>query len=127
MKFHFSWTDQDTEKIIGNLLRAGVLLSAAVVLFGGLLFLARYGTSHPDYHTFQGEPENLRSANGVIRGAVYLDSRSMIQMGLLLLVLTPIARVAFSALAFALEEDFTYVVVSLIVLAVLMYSLLGGQ
>ncbi len=127
MKFHFSWTDQDTEKIIGNLLRAGVLLSAAVVLFGGLLYLAHDATSHPDYHTFRGEVAHLRSVAGVVTGAVHLDSRSIIQLGLLLLVLTPIARVLFSAIAFFLEEDFTYVLISLIVLAVLTYSLLGGQ
>ena len=127
MKRSFSWTDRDTEKIIGNLLRAGVLLSAAVVLCGGLLFLAHHGTSHPDYHTFRGVASNLTSVTAVIGGALRGDSRSLIQLGLLLLVLTPIARVLFSAVAFGLEEDFTYVVISLIVLAVLMYSLLGGK
>jgi uncharacterized membrane protein len=44
---------------------------------------------------------------------------------LLLLILTPVARVAFSVAAFALERDWTYVAITLIVLAVLIYSLAG--
>jgi uncharacterized membrane protein len=51
----------------------------------------------------------------------------LIQLGLLLLIATPVARVAFSAAAFAMQRDRLYVVVALIVLAVLMYSLMGGR
>jgi len=40
------WTDQSVETIIGNLLRAGVLLAAAIVAFGGAIFLARHGPRH---------------------------------------------------------------------------------
>ena len=38
-----SWNDQRIEIIIGALLRTGVLLAASVVLFGGVLYLARHG------------------------------------------------------------------------------------
>jgi uncharacterized membrane protein len=51
----------------------------------------------------------------------------LIQLGLLLLIATPVARVAFSVAAFAMQRDRLYVVVALIVLAVLMYSLTGGH
>ena len=51
----------------------------------------------------------------------------MIQLGLLVLIATPIARVAFSLVAFALQRDRIYVIVTLIVLAVLLYSLTGGH
>ncbi len=50
----------------------------------------------------------------------------MIQLGLLLLIATPIARVAFSVVGFAIERDRMYVVFTLIVLAILLYSLLGS-
>ena len=50
-------------------------------------------------------------------------SRGLIQFGLLLLIAVPVARVAFSVVAFALQRDRTYVVVTLIVLAVLLYGL----
>jgi uncharacterized membrane protein len=122
----FSWTDEKTEHVIGNLLRAGVLLSAFVVLAGGIYYFAEHLGPHKDYHTFHGQPEYLRTVSGVILSAVHFDSRGIIQFGLLLLVLTPIARVLFSAISFALEKDFTYVAVSLIVLVVLVYGLLGS-
>jgi len=122
----FTWTDEKTEHVIGNLLRAGVLLSAAVVLAGGILYLAHHGRTHADYHLFEGQPEALRDVPGIASGAMKFDSRSIIQFGLLLLIITPIARVAFSAISFALERDYMYVVVSLIVLAVLIYGLAGS-
>ncbi|HEX5433107.1 MAG TPA: DUF1634 domain-containing protein [Candidatus Angelobacter sp.] len=121
-----SWTDEKTEQVIGNLLRAGVLLSAFVVLVGGIYYLVQHGETHRDYHQFHGQPEYLSSVDGVVSSAVKLDSRGIIQFGLLLLVLTPIARVLFSAVSFGLEGDRAYVAVSLIVLAVLIYGLLGS-
>lgn len=122
----FTWTDEKTEHVIGNLLRAGVLLSAFVVLAGGICYLAQQGTKHKDYHQFHGQPQYLCTVSGVVASAVKLDSHGIIQLGLLLLVLTPIARVFFSAISFGLEKDLTYVVVSLVVLAVLVYGLLGS-
>ena len=55
-----------------------------------------------------------------------MSARAIIQLGLLLLIATPVARVLFSAIAFALERDSMYVVITLIVLAILLYSLLGS-
>jgi uncharacterized membrane protein len=55
-----------------------------------------------------------------------LNSRGLIMLGLLLLIATPVARVIFSAFAFARERDFTYVCITLIVLGVLLYSLFSG-
>jgi uncharacterized membrane protein len=121
-----SWTDEKTEHVIGNLLRAGVLLSAFVVLAGGLYYLAVHPGPHKDYHAFHGQPQYLRTVSSVVLSAAHFDSQGIIQMGLLLLVLTPVARVFFSAISFALEKDFTYVGVSLLVLAVLVYGLLGS-
>jgi len=120
------WTDQRVEVIIGNLLRAGVLLAAAVVLVGAAVYLVRHGSAAPHYAVFRGEPTDLRTPSGVIADAVALRGRGIIQLGLLLLLATPVARVAFSVFAFAMERDRLYVVVTLIVLAVLVFSLAGG-
>jgi uncharacterized membrane protein len=119
------WSDERVEAILGNLLRAGVIIAATVVLVGGVFFLIRYGATSPDYRTFRGEPANLRSVSGILTDAVNLRSRGLIQLGLLLLVATPVARVVFSVFAFACQRDLTYVVLTLIVLAVLLYSLVG--
>jgi uncharacterized membrane protein len=121
-----SWTDRRMDVVIGNLLRFGVLVSALVVLFGGVLYLARYWHSPTDYRVFRGEPSDLRSVGGILRGAVALNGRGVIQLGLLLLIATPVARVAFSIFGFAREHDRMYVVVASIVLLVLACSLIGS-
>jgi len=121
-----AWTDQRVDEIIGTLLRVGVIVAAVVVLAGGALFLMRHGSTIPDYRVFHGEPAYLRGVSGILSAARALDGPGLIQLGLLVLLATPLARVAFSVLAFALRRDRTYVVVTLIVLVVLLYSLGSG-
>ncbi len=118
--------DQRMEVIIGQLLRAGVLLSASVVILGGIIYLARHGHAVADYTTFHGELSPLSTVTGILHGTLQFSGRAVIQFGLLLLVATPIARVIFSAVAFARERDFLYVGFTLAVLAVLAYSLFGA-
>jgi uncharacterized membrane protein len=120
------WTDQKVEVIIANLLRVGVTLAATVVLTGGLVFLVRHGLSPANYHAFVGEPTDLRSWMGIFHSALNLRGRGIIQLGLLFLIATPVARVAFAAFAFAIERDWLYVGISSFVLLVLLYSLLGS-
>jgi uncharacterized membrane protein len=114
------------ESIIGNILRDGVLISSLVILVGGIFFLTRYAGEIPHYRLFRGEPTDLRTIPGIFRDAFSLHSRAITQLGLVLLMSTPIARVAFSVVAFALERDRMYVIITLIVLAILIYSLTGG-
>lgn len=121
------WTDEQIERIIGNVLRIGVMAAAVVVVVGGVLYLIHYGATPPNYRVFHGEPSDLRSLFGIVRDAFSWRPQGLIQLGLLLLIATPVARVALSVVAFALERDRTYVLVTLIVLALLMYSLTGGR
>jgi uncharacterized membrane protein len=116
--------DQRLENIIGQLLRAGVLLAAAVVFAGGVLYLVQHHASHINYKTFSPGTENLRTIAGIVRLAGTLNSEGMIQLGLLLLIATPIARVIMAVAGFQLERDYMYVIVSLIVLGVLLFSLM---
>ncbi|MGC8669118.1 MAG: DUF1634 domain-containing protein [Chthonomonadales bacterium] len=118
--------DQKMDEVIGHLLRAGVTLASAVVLIGGIIFLARHGMEHPHYGAFKGEPETLRTVDAILKASVTLQGRAIIQLGLLILMATPIARVAFSVVAFALQRDWLYVGVTLVVLSLLLYSLAGG-
>lgn len=116
--------DQRLENIIGQLLRAGVLLAAAVVFAGGVLYLVQNHSQRVDYKTFSAGSENLRTLPGIVKLAAELDSEGLIQFGLLLLIATPVARVIMAIAGFQLERDYMYVVVSLIVLAVLLFSLM---
>ena len=120
------WRDRRMEVILGNLLRSGVLFSAAVVLAGACIYLFRHGHEPADYRIFRGEPSDFRTIPGVIRSAMGGHGRGLIQLGLLFLIATPIARVALSIVGFAIERDRMYVVFTVIVLAILLYSLLGS-
>jgi uncharacterized membrane protein len=115
--------DKRLEGIIGQLLRAGVLLSAAVVAVGGILYLIRFHAAHVSFRTFVVGGPQIRTASGIIRSAAHLQSEGLIQLGLVMLILTPVARVALAVVGFALERDRLYTVVSLIVLAILVFSL----
>jgi len=75
---------------------------------------------------FRGQPPELRSVAGVFASAQALTGEGLIEVGLLLLIATPIARVALSAVLFARQRDWLYVGITLLVLALLTYSLLAG-
>ncbi len=121
-----SWDDHRIEVILGNVLRSGVVLSAAVVLWGACIYLFRHAHEPADYRIFRGEPSEFRAISGIIQSVISGRGRGLIQLGLLVLIATPIARVAFSIVGFALERDRMYVAFTLIVLAILLYSLLGS-
>jgi uncharacterized membrane protein len=119
------WTEHVVELLLGRLLQVGVAIAATVVLAGGLVYLARHGGARPHYGRFVGEPEELRSITGILHAAAAMRGRAIIQLGLLLLIATPVARVAFSLIAFLRERDRAYVLITSFVLALLLLSLTG--
>lgn len=116
------WNDERMDQIISALLRTGVLLASAVVLIGGVLYLIHHRGMRPEYHTFRGEPQDYRTFRGIFDGLFSIEGRNWIQFGLVLLVATPVARVAFSVFAFFEERDWLYVFLTLTVLSVLVFS-----
>ena len=126
---HFETTlsDRRLEAIIGNLLRAGVVIAASITSIGGVIYLTHSGVSLADYRVFQGEPADLRRVKGLLSDASSGHGPGIMQLGLLLLIATPVARVAFSLGAFAVQRDRLYVVVTLTVLGVLTFSMAGGH
>ncbi len=121
-----AWGDKQFELIIGRLLRFGVILAAAWVLAGGIHYLVQYPDAKPDYRAFHGEPADLRYTHEIVQEALQLNARALIQFGLLLLIATPIARVAFSVVGFALEKDWMYVGITLVVLTLLIYTFISS-
>ena len=117
--------DDTMEKLLGNLLRIGVLTAASVVLLGGAVYLARHGGEIRDLHIFRSEPADLRSLPGIFGDVARFRGRGIIQLGFVLLIATPVLRVIACCGIFAWQRDRLYVAVALIVLAVLMSSLFG--
>lgn len=118
--------DKQMDLAIGKLLRFGVIFSAILVFLGGILYLRNPLRSAPKYGHFLAESTSLERVTGVLRGAIHLDANSVIQLGLLFLIATPVARVAFCIVGFARQKDRLYIVVSSSVFFILIYSLIEG-
>ena len=116
--------DTQVETFIGGLLRTGVFLSCFVTIIGLGIYLLRESSSIPQFHTFHSVDGRLRSLHQLIADAFHLQPTAIIQLGILLLIATPVARVAFLIGAFALERDRLYVVVSGLVLGILLFSII---
>jgi uncharacterized membrane protein len=101
------------------------MASGLLVAVGGAVYLSRHALEQPSYHAFESEPEFLRSVHGIVTDAMTFDGRGVIQLGLLVLIATPIARVLFSVVGFVRQRDWLYVSITAVVLALLAVSLIG--
>lgn len=128
--------DQRMEVAMGMLLRIGVISAAVLVLIGGIMALRHPGMPMPSHKTFhapgapmQAGPEGaaLHSISGIFQDLSSGSGSSIIALGLLVLIATPIARVIFAIVGFARERDWLYTAVSLIVLAILAFSIIHGR
>jgi uncharacterized membrane protein len=118
--------DKDMQVIIGWILRAGVAVSMILVSVGGVFFLYRHGNSIPDYKDFKGVPYFIHNTEGIIAGVFSLKGQAIIQLGIVLLIATPVIRVAFSAIGFIIEKDYLYTTISIIVLLIILASMISG-
>jgi uncharacterized membrane protein len=119
--------DQSLEMAIGMMLRVGVSVAAAVILIGGILYLSHPGAAAPDYRRFHAAPAEALSIHGTFAGVARGSSLSIIQLGVLLLIATPVVRVVFALVGFVREGDRLYAWVSAVVLAILVFSLLHSR
>ena len=119
-------SEQHFEYLLSNLMKYGVLISSAVVLLGGIFYLIHHGAEPAGYQFFQAEPSEFRLPVGVVNAVISGSDRGIIQLGLLLLIATPMIRVFISLLAFLLQREFIYVIATLLVFSSLIYSLVGA-
>lgn len=113
-----------TERIISAVLRGGVLISGGVILIGLILFIA-----HGDWRTITNVTKFSfpHSLGSVFSEAGHGSALAIIMVGLLLLIATPVTRIAVSVVTFALERDWRYVVITSIVLLILLISFTLGK
>lgn len=117
--------EKDFVMWISYILRIGVFTSAAIIILGGILFAFQHPDAVFSFKSFAGEPERLRKVDIIIREAIRLRSRSVIQLGILILIATPVLRVIFSFIEFLIHKDWTFVIITAIVFTTLFYSLFG--
>lgn len=127
------WAERDMELFIGKLLRYGVMISCAITVFGGIIYLYQtHGQSieHykpiPDDLPFPGVEHYLRELSTIIPRVLSFDGAAIIQIGVCVLIATPVLRVAFSVIGFLIERDYMYVVITLIVLFIIVANMLLG-
>ncbi|WP_293882280.1 MULTISPECIES: DUF1634 domain-containing protein [unclassified Sphingobacterium] len=130
MKHVFSkhyWGDKDISLLVGQILRTGVVIASSILVLGGILYLIVHGQETvPNYSDFVGEENANTTITGIITGALSRNVPQVIQLGVLLLICTPIVRVIGSLFGFVIEKDKLYIIITLIVLAVIIGSILSG-
>jgi uncharacterized membrane protein len=117
------WSDEQVELWMGRVLQIGVAVAALIVFAGGIVYLVHQGGERPDYRNFHDVAPWLKTAGGIVQAVIDGHGRALIQLGVLLMIATPVMRVVFAVFAFALEKDWLYTGVSCFVLAILTYSL----
>ena len=121
--------DTKLQHLIGATLRTGVIAASLTGIVGGAIFLAVHSGQLVSFHSFAGATPAYASPRQIVRQAFApMGNRNwglaIAQLGIMILLLTPIIRVAFSVIGFAMENDRLYVAITCIVLATLMGSLL---
>lgn len=119
--------DTDIQALIGQVLRLGMIVSISIVFLGGIIYLYRHGHSVPNYRVFKGIPPFLQHTGSLLQAAFQIRGQAIIQLGVILLVATPILRVVFSMIGFMLEKDYMYVAISFLVLLIIFASMMGGH
>lgn len=123
----------DIQQLVGNTLRLGVSLACLVAFVGGIIYLVSHGGEAFDLSTYQhfsygnaAEHADYTTLSGIFSGLTAFTAVGWIQTGVLILILTPIMRVALSLLDFVQERDWLYAAITAVVLAVIISNSLEG-
>ncbi|MDR2205482.1 MAG: DUF1634 domain-containing protein [Flavobacteriaceae bacterium] len=120
-----NFTDLDLKRSVGNLLRTGVVLSVATSLIGFVkLFLE--GFKMPKDYSELAPPVHTKVFHYFWISLSKLEGMGIIQLGILFLIITPVMRIIFVLIGFLKEKDFTYVIISFIVLGIIVFSFAMG-
>ena len=123
----------DMQQLVGNTLRIGVSLACLVAFEGGLLYLIHHGGESFDISMYKdfsyahaSQHADYTTLRGIWAGLTSFTAIGWIQTGVLILILTPIMRVALSLVDFIKERDWLYAVITAVVLAVIISNSLEG-
>lgn len=119
-------TQRSMELFIGKMLRVGVFTACGIALFGGLLYVMQNMGHRVDYADFSSSMA-VHNLSDIFSGLISFDPIAIIDLGLVILLATPVLRVVFSVVAFLLEKDYLYVVITLLVLFIILLNLFDGE
>jgi uncharacterized membrane protein len=118
--------DSVIHRAMTEFLRMLTVVAGLLIVAGGALLLSRHGDASISFGIFSGEPASLRVVSEIAEGAFHLNALAVVQLGIVLLIATPVLRVLFVGVGYLLERDWLYVTIAAIVLCVLAWSLIGG-
>lgn len=115
------------QQLIGNALRIGVTTACIIALVSGIYYLIAHGAEPvPNYKVFTHEPQSYTTFGGIISGVLQFQAKNWIQLGVIVLMLTPIVRIILSLIDFARERDWLYVSITAIVFLIIIANSVGG-
>lgn len=118
--------DAQIQNSLAKLMLGGTLLAASIIAAGLIWYLSAHPGDPPGDHIYSGEPKYFENLSSMVRRAFDLKEighrRSVIMIGIVLLLLNPLVRVAFAAVGFSLQRDRLYAGISLLVLLILLLS-----
>jgi uncharacterized membrane protein len=108
----------DLNRIVAQSLRVGVLVATLLSLLGlSLWALGGFGSVSV--------PASL-SVGDILRLILTGDLMGIVYLGVMVLIATPIFRVAISSIYFVVEKDRAYTGITILVLAMLLVALYSG-
>jgi len=117
-------TQQQAEHFAAHIVRITAICAVILAISGGIFYFFHFGGTIPHYEKFAGEPAHLTTIHGVIGTALHFDFRAVMQLGVIILLLIPLCRVAVFFGTFIMQNDWLYSIITLIVLSILLYALL---
>ncbi|MCL1868032.1 MAG: DUF1634 domain-containing protein [Paludibacter sp.] len=120
-----------TETLIGKSLRAGVIAAMTLTVVGGVIYLFQHhgitiAIAQNSNAAFTGTATYLRELSTIIPRIAQFDGAAIIQLGVIVLIATPVLRVVMSLISFVIEKDKLYIAISAIVLIVILGNMIFG-
>ena len=120
-------TKNDMNTLIGNTLRIGVFTACIIALIGGIWYgVSSSGSALPDYKVFSKGAESYTTFEGIFKSVFAMSATGWVQLGVVVLMLTPVMRVVLSLVDFSIQRDWLYVVITGIVLLIIVMNSLVG-
>lgn len=110
------------ETIMSVILSIGLMISVGFVILGGAIYLFKH--AHENIHFDAVNPVYSTNPQLILENALYFSPFGIIQLGLLILVLTQIARVGLLVWFYGVIRDYWFFFISLFVLIVLIGSII---
>lgn len=114
--------------LISRTLRWGVTIASVLAGIGGIFYFIQHGgelLNTEKYQSFaykDAQDPATTTFGGILEGAFSGNSESLIQLGVIALLLTPIMRVVLSLFDFLKQRDWLYVAITAFVLGVIVMN-----